>query len=65
MKAGKIDKPNKVYVVTQKTSSGSSGTTLGNKGAKGGKLKFVDKRMKCERRADRKNAKKGKGRKGR
>jgi hypothetical protein len=34
MKANKIDKPSKVYVVTKKTKSGSSGT------AGAGKVRF-------------------------
>ncbi len=48
-------KPSKVYVVTRKTGAGSVGTSLG--GAKGGKLKFVDKRMKKEVRAARRREK--------
>ena len=54
MKGGKVDKPSKVYVVTQKTKGASSGTALKG-GTKGGKLKFVDSRMKTDRRAERKN----------
>jgi len=43
-------KTSKIYVTTKKTKSGSVGQTLGGEGTKG-KLKFVDKRMKKDRRA--------------
>ena len=65
MKGGKVDKPSKVYVVTQKTKGASSGTTMQNKeGGKGGKMKFVDKRMKTERRAERVNKRRKTGKTG-
>jgi hypothetical protein len=57
MKGSKADKPSKVYVVTKKTGGASSGTaTSSGKG----KLKFVDKRMKKEARAERVAKKQGK-----
>lgn len=56
MKAAKVDKPGKVYVVTHKSKAGSMGTSKGGKG----QLKFVDKRMKKEQRAARAAKKKGK-----
>jgi AdoMet-dependent rRNA methyltransferase SPB1 len=46
----KAEKSSKVYVATRKTKSGSSGTAAKG-GGKGGKLKFVDSRMKKDRRA--------------
>ena len=70
MKSQKIDKPSKVYVVTRQTKAGSMGASSGGK-VKGGKLKFVDKRMRSDTRALKKREKKagskgkgkGKGRK--
>lgn len=56
MKDSKVAKPGKVYVVTRKTGAGSVGTSDGGKG----KLKFVDKRMKKDRRAERAIKKRGK-----
>lgn len=52
---GSGSRPDKVYVVSKKTGSGSSGT----KGAGNGKLKFVDARMKKEQRAKKRREKKG------
>ena len=54
MKANKIDKPGKVYVVTRKTSNGSTGTSSGAKG----KMKFVDKRLRNDTRAMKRHEKK-------
>ncbi len=59
MKANKIDKPGKVYVVTRKTSTGSTGTSSGAKG----KMKFVDKRLRCDTRALKRKEKRGPKRK--
>eukprot|EP01042_Synura_sphagnicola_P000763 gene763-847_t len=50
------NKPSKVYVVTRKTKAGS----VGNKGGGKGMLKFVDKRMKKEKRALKAKEKRGK-----
>lgn len=58
MKGGKEVKSNKVYVVSGRTASGTGGTKMGN--AKG-KVKFVDRRMKTDRRAEKRNEKKRKG----
>lgn len=55
MKANKIEKPSKVYVVTRKTKSGSMGTSSGAKG----KMKFVDKRLRCDTRAMKRKEKRG------
>eukprot|EP00605_Chrysophyceae_sp_TOSAG23-4_P000292 GSChrysophyteH1.ASY1.ANO1.337.1 assembled CDS len=55
MKNSKADKPSKVYVVGSKTKSGSSATRMS---AGKGKLKFVDKRMKSDKRGEKKAAKK-------
>lgn len=55
MKSAKLDKTDKVYVMTRKTGAGSMGT----KSAGTGKLKFVDKLMKKEKRAKRVAKKKG------
>jgi len=60
MKGGKEVKSNKVYVVSGRTAGGTGGTKMS--GTKG-KMKFVDKRMKTDRRADKKNEKKNKGKK--
>lgn len=57
MKINKIDKPGKVYVVTRKTKAGSMGTSTGSKG----KLKFVDRRLRNDTRAMKRNEKKKKG----
>ena len=58
MKEAKITKPGKVYVTTKKSGGGGS---LGTKTSAGqGKLKFVDKRLKKDRRADRANKKRSK-----
>lgn len=54
IKGTKIDKPGKVYVVTRKTGGASVGTSKGGKG----RLKFVDKRMKKDRKAEKRAAKK-------
>lgn len=54
-----MDKPGKVYVVTKKTKSGSSGTASGGKG----KLKFVDKRMRNDTRALKRKEKRGRKKK--
>lgn len=60
MKTNKGVNPDKVYVVTRK----ANGASMGTKGEGKGKLKFVDKRMKKDLRANRANKKKaGKGRK--
>lgn len=65
MKTNKGVDASKVYVVTRK----SNGASMGTKGEGKGKLKFVDKRMKKDQRANRANAKrekkKGGGKKGR
>mmetsp|Transcript_33783 Transcript_33783/g.74392 ORF Transcript_33783/g.74392 Transcript_33783/m.74392 type:complete len:333 (+) Transcript_33783:423-1421(+) len=55
MRSQKTDKPSKVYVVTKKTQSGSMGTSQGGKG----KMKFVDKRMRNDTRAQKRNEKRG------
>lgn len=55
MKANKIDKPGKQYVVTRKTKAGSMGTTSGSKG----RLKFVDKRLRCDTKALKRKEKRG------
>jgi AdoMet-dependent rRNA methyltransferase SPB1 len=59
MRTSKVDKPGKVYVVAHKTKAGSVGTSTG---AKKGKLKFVDARMRKDARAM-KQKQKGKKRK--
>ena len=61
MKNSKADKPSKVYVVGTKTKAGSSATKTSNGK---GKLKFVDKRMKSDKRGEKKASdKKKRGRK--
>lgn len=55
MKTAKLDKTDKVYVVTRKTGAGSMGT----KSAGSGKLKFVDALLKKQKRAERQKKKKG------
>jgi len=58
MKGTHSDKPSKVYVVARKTKAGSSATkTSANKG----KMKFVDKRMKNDLRAQKRTEKKKAG----
>lgn len=59
MKTAKLDKSDKVYVVTRKTGAGSVGT----KGSGNGKLKFVDARMRKETRAKKRAEKKKSGKK--
>jgi len=56
MRTAKVAKTDKVYVVTKKSGNASVGT----KGAGKGKLKFVDKVMKKEKRAERSRKKRGK-----
>merc|ERR1719456_736235 len=46
------EKDRKIYVSTKKTQAGSMGS-MAKGGAKGGKLKFVDKRMKKDKRMQR------------
>jgi len=57
MKNHETEKPGKVYVTTRKTQSGSSGTMSGKNQ---GKLKFVDKRLKKDKRATRVREKRSK-----
>jgi AdoMet-dependent rRNA methyltransferase SPB1 len=57
MRTSKVDKPGKVYVVAHKTKAGSVGTSTG---AKKGKLKFVDARMRKDTRKQQKGGKKRK-----
>ena len=57
MRESKITKPGKVYVITKKTGGASSGTKSGDGK---GKLKFVDKRLKKDKRAIRVNKKRSK-----
>jgi hypothetical protein len=52
------DRPSKVYVVAKKTKGASAGTRM-SEGK--GQLKFVDKRMKKEKRAMKAKAKKSGG----
>ena len=60
MKNSKVDKPSKVYVVGQKGTGGGAQKL----GTGTGKLKFVDKRLKADRRGERQAKKqKAKGRK--
>jgi AdoMet-dependent rRNA methyltransferase SPB1 len=54
------EKDKKIYVATRKTQAGSSGS-MAKGGAKGGKLKFVDKRLKKDKRAQRNAEKRKKG----
>lgn len=60
MKANKIDKPGKQYVVTRKTKAGSMGMSSGNSK---GKLKFVDRRLRCDTKAQKRKEKRGPKRK--
>ena len=57
MRESKITKPGKTYVITKKTGGASSGTKSGDGK---GKLKFVDKRLKKDKRATRVNKKRSK-----
>lgn len=57
MKGSKIEKPGKCYVVGKKSGGASVGTKMGNNK---GKLKFVDRRMKKERRAEKARARRKK-----